>query len=92
VGLDLPFPESGLTPCYLLYGVMGIDATPAGLRIAPKLPRALSYAVVHGLSWRGIEKMSIRVTRTSAVVSGVANGRAFRRTLSLGARGVAVFR
>ena len=92
VGLDLPFPESGLTPCYLLYGVMGIDATPAGLRIAPKLPRALSYAAVHGLSWRGIEKMSIRVTRTSAVVSGVANGRAFRRTLSLGARGVAVFR
>ena len=32
VGVDLPFPESGMVPCYVLYGVMGIEATAAGLR------------------------------------------------------------
>lgn len=87
VGVDLPFPESGMVPCYLLYGVMGIEATPAGLRIAPALPRGLTYAAVHGLSWRGVASMSVRVTRTSATVSGVVRGRLIRRVYPLGPRG-----
>ncbi len=90
VGADLPFPESGMVPCYFLYGVMGIDATQAGLRISPRLPKTLSYAAVHGLSWRGVSRMSVRVTRTTVVVSGVAKGKPFRRTYPLGPTGVAL--
>lgn len=74
VGLDLPFPESGLVPCYLLYGVIGVDATDAGLRIAPTLPKALPFAAVHGLSWRGAS-LSVRVTRTTVTVTGTARDR-----------------
>ena len=41
VGVDYPFPESGLVPCFFLYGVMGIHASPEGLQIKPNLPEAL---------------------------------------------------
>lgn len=68
VGTDYPFPESGLVPLYFLYGVMGIEATPDGLRITPNLPKALSYAEVKYLNWDGTD-LRIRVTRTTVEVT-----------------------
>lgn len=80
VGLDLPFPESGLVPCFFLYGVVGVEAAPAGLLIRPHLPRGLSYAGVEGINWHG-RTYSIRVTRSVVEVrrtGGWKNG-AIRR-------------
>ncbi len=73
VGVDLPFPESGLVPCYYLYGVIGVEATPEGLRIRPNLPVSLEYAGVQGLNWRGAT-LSIKVTTTSVEIQGTSAG------------------
>ena len=69
VGVDLPFPESALVPCYFLYGIIGIEPTPEGLRITPNLPKGLDYAEVDSLSWHG-KKLRVQVTRTSVEISG----------------------
>ncbi len=88
VGLDLPFPESGLVPCYLLYGVMGVEATAEGLRIAPRLPKPLPFAEARGLQWRG-HTLDLRVTRKDVTVSWMKSpGRPARRTYPLNKNGV----
>lgn len=66
VGTDIPFPESGLVPCAFLYAFLGIDADINGLRIAPNLPSALSYAGVRNLVYRGLP-LDIKVTRDGEV-------------------------
>ena len=82
VGVDYPFPESGLVPLYFLYGVIGVEAVPDGLRISPHLPKALAYAEVKGLHWRGMN-LSIRVTRSFAEIKGTdRNGKPFSRNLT----------
>ena len=68
VGTDIPFPESGLVPCFFLYGIMGIDADIEGLRIQPNLPSHLSYAEVKNLIYRGLP-LDIRVTPTSVEIT-----------------------
>lgn len=77
VGLDLPFPESGLAPCYYLYGVIGVEATPDGLKITPSLPRSLQYAGVRGLDWRGA-RVNVTVTASSVHIDGTdSDGKPF---------------
>jgi hypothetical protein len=66
-GTDIPFPESGLVPCWFLYGVMGIEATREGLAIRPNLPEALPWLTVRNVSYRGLT-LDVRVTPTSARV------------------------
>ncbi|MCC6730670.1 MAG: hypothetical protein IT208_15160 [Chthonomonadales bacterium] len=83
VGVDLPFPESGLVPCWFLYGVLGVEPTPAGLRIAPRLPSALTRAGVRGIDWRGM-RVTVTATRDSVRVEGRRrDGRPYRRTLRI---------
>lgn len=89
-GTDIPFPESGLVPCWLLNGVLGVEPTPAGLRIAPRLPEGLEWAGIRNLGWRGMT-LDVRVTRRAAQVSGVSDGRPFRWTRALGADGSVLF-
>jgi hypothetical protein len=79
VGVDLPFPESGLVPCFFLYGVIGAEAEPGGLRITPRLPKALTFAEVRGVEWRGY-RFTIRVQRDSVRVSATTRtGKPFYR-------------
>lgn len=40
VGIDAEFFESSLVPSIVVYGFLGIDATPDGLAIHPRLPQA----------------------------------------------------
>ncbi|MGB9876466.1 MAG: alpha-L-rhamnosidase N-terminal domain-containing protein [bacterium] len=68
VGTDIPFPESGLVPCFFLYGIMGIDADIEGLRIQPNLPSHLSFAEVKNLIYRGLP-LDIKVTPTSVEIT-----------------------
>jgi hypothetical protein len=83
VGVDYPFPESGMVPCYFLYGVMGIDATPGGLRIRPQLPTALTYAEVRDVHWRGMT-LRIRVTNAEVEIDGFdARRKPLRRTFAI---------
>jgi len=92
VGLDLPFPESGMVPCYYLYGVIGVEATPEGLRIRPNLPVSLRYAGVRGLDWRGA-KVNLNVTSTSVEVDGVGkDGKPFELKRDITPGGSVVFK
>jgi hypothetical protein len=68
VGVDLPFPESGLVPTYFLYGMMGISVDVEGLKIKPNLPSALKFAEVENLCYRNLP-LKIRVTRDSVEIT-----------------------
>jgi hypothetical protein len=54
VGLDIPFPESGLVPTWFLYGLAGVQPGPEGLWIAPRLPSELPWLVIRNLTFRGL--------------------------------------
>lgn len=53
VGIVREFPESGLVPFYFVDGVMGLQPTPAGLRIAPAIPKAWGLATVRDFYFAG---------------------------------------
>ena len=79
VGVDYPFPESGMVPCYLLYSIVGSEATPTGLRITPHLPHAMPWAEVRHVVWRG-QTLTIRVGPKTVDVSGTDRaGRPIKR-------------
>jgi hypothetical protein len=79
VGVDYPFPESGLVPCYFLYGIMGIEATNEGLRITPRLPKALTWAEVKYLHWHGT-RLRVRVTPSEVFIAEIgADGKTLRK-------------
>lgn len=59
-GTDIPFPESGLVPCWFVYGVAGVNATSQGLVISPRLPKQLPWLVIRNLQYRGLT-MDLRV-------------------------------
>jgi hypothetical protein len=78
VGVDYPFPESGLVPCYLLYSIVGLEATPEGLRITPRLPQSMPWAEVQHVVWRG-RTLTVRVSPKSVDVTGTnRSGKSFR--------------
>lgn len=86
VGLDIPFPESGLVPLWFLYGVMGLEPTPQGLRIKPNLPDALQFCQLSNVSYRHLP-LTIRVTRKEARISCQASGYEFKQAMRLGPDG-----
>ena len=93
LGLDAEFVETTLVPLTFLYGFLGIDATPKGLVIEPKLPKALDRAGVRGLTYRGAElaitaapaKITVQCTRNPGNRSFLLGGRrvtgTFERTV-----------
>ena len=64
VGADIPFPESGLVPCWFVFGVVGAQVDAAGLHIKPALPQALGRAGVRNLAWAG-QTWTITVERAA---------------------------
>jgi hypothetical protein len=87
VGVDYPFPESGMVPCFLLYGILGLDATPAGLQITPRLPQSLPFAETRHVVWRGAT-LSVRVTPTTVELRGrKRDGSIFTRSATLSETG-----
>lgn len=69
VGVDWPFPESGLVPSAVLYTFIGVDAGVDGLTINPRLPDHFDYMGIRNVSYRGWN-LDIRVTRDSVRVEG----------------------
>ncbi|MGC9003111.1 MAG: GH116 family glycosyl hydrolase [bacterium] len=67
VGVDLPFPESGLVPTFFIYGIMGINADVEGLKIKPNLPSALKFAEVENLCYGNLP-LKIRVTKNTVEI------------------------
>lgn len=72
VGTDYPFAESGLVPLYFLYGIIGLEPKPESLHITPRLPKALEFASVRDVSWRGA-KLRVRVTPTTVDIDGTTS-------------------
>lgn len=62
VGVDTPFPESGLVGSAYLYAFVGLDPHPDRLRIRPVIPAALGVVGVDNLMWHG-HRLRIRVER-----------------------------
>jgi hypothetical protein len=90
VGVDVPFPESGLVPCWLLYGVLGVDATSQGLVIRPNLPAGMPWAEVDNLGYHGLP-LTIRATRDEVTITCHAVGHELDWRQKLDADGRAVF-
>ena len=96
LGIDAEFVETTLVPLTFLYGFLGIDASPDGLVIEPKLPKELDRAGVRGLTYRGVEltitampgKITVQCTRNPRNRSFLLSGRRvsgkFERTIDGG--------
>jgi len=69
VGTDVPFPESGLVPCYLLYEVAGLQPSAKGLWIAPRLPSDLPWIEIRNIQYRG-RRIDVRVTHHDVTLKG----------------------
>lgn len=90
VGLDVPFPESGMVPCWVLYGMMGIEPTASGLRIEPNLPQDLEFCSVRNVSYRNLP-LTIRVTREDVRISCDHEGYEFGEVYPLDEKGSVLF-
>lgn len=69
VGVDIPFPESGLAPGTFLEAIAGVEAHPDALLITPRLPAALDHIGVRNMSWRG-RIVDLRITRDRVSLRG----------------------
>jgi len=90
VGVDVPFPESSLVPCWLLYGVMGVQPTNRGLEIAPRLPSALPWLEIKNVAYHGL-LLDLRADRQEVTVSCSVPGYEFTWRKALPASGKVVF-
>lgn len=90
VGTDIPFPESALVPCWLLYGVMGIQATPDGLEIAPKLPKGMPWFEIRNVAYHGLA-LSIRTDGKTVTVTCTDLSHRFTWRRVLGSGGKVLF-
>jgi hypothetical protein len=75
-GTDIPFPESGLVPCWFLYGVAGVQANVDGLTIAPRLPAALPWLEIRNVQYRNLT-FDVRVTNRQVTLTGRQPGQEF---------------
>ncbi|MBC7286773.1 MAG: hypothetical protein H5T86_01770 [Armatimonadetes bacterium] len=91
VGVDVPFPESSLVACWLVYGVAGISASSRGLEIAPRLPRDWPALAVENVGYRGLP-LVVEVTRREVTVRCEAPGHQFVWRRPLGAEGKVIFK
>lgn len=69
VGVDIPFPESGLAPASFLYAFIGLQATPTRLSVRPRLPGAIDWVSVTNVAYRG-RTLGIKVDRQHVEVTG----------------------
>lgn len=90
VGVDIPFPESGLVPCYLLYGVLGAQATSRGLEIAPRLPKSVPWVEIQNVAYHGLP-LTIHADRREVAIRCEQPGYQFQWRRKLGPQGKAVF-
>ena len=90
VGTDIPFPESGLVPCWLLYGLLGVQASCEGLIIVPRLPGDIPSAEVRNVAYRGL-LLDIAATREQVTVSCRQPGYEFTWRKDLDEHGGALF-
>jgi len=79
LGIDAEFVESAMVPLVLLYGFLGISATPGGLTVAPRLPAALDWLGVRHLRYAG-GHYHVHATRQRVTVMDADTGRS--RTLA----------
>ena len=83
VGTSIPFPESGLVPAYFLHGLVGVNATPNGLVIDPRLPKGMQFAGVKHVRYHG-KPLTIKAFRDHAEVTREDTGKMVRLPLKPG--------
>ncbi len=89
-GTDIPFPESGLVPCWLVYGVLGASADTRGLSIHPNLPTGIPWIEIDNMKFHGIQ-FNIRATRKDVTIKCTQPGHKFNITKKLDANGSVTF-
>ncbi len=71
VGVDVPFPESGLVPGWVLYGLLGVQPTREGLLIEPRLPATQPFIEAHNIRYAD-SNLFIHVDRQAISVRAVS--------------------
>lgn len=89
-GTDIPFPESGLVPCWFLYGLAGVQPNADGLTVAPRLPGALPWLEIRNVQYRNLT-FDIRVTNRQVTLTGRRPGQEFVWRRDVPAGGKVVF-
>jgi hypothetical protein len=86
VGLDIPFPESGLVPTWFLYGCAGVSARADGLHVAPNLPPSLPWLAIRNIAYRNLT-LTLLATNDSVELTSTTPGYEFtwQRELTPGA-------
>ncbi len=79
VGVDLPFPESGLVPASMLYVFMGVMPEVDGLRITPRLPAGVDFIACSSVAY-GPATLTIRVEHDKVRLTGMAGERSIELT------------
>ncbi len=91
VGVDLPFPESGLVPASVLYAFMGVMPDALGLSITPRLPGAIEWMQC-GPVCIGPARLTIRVDSQRVTITGNSGDRPINLAIAYTAgAGVRVF-
>ena len=75
LGVQGPFPESGLVPLFALEGFLGVEPVSGGLRVTPRLPSGWDSFRVSGVCFAG-ETFDIEAVRAGvAKIETDADGR-----------------
>ncbi len=77
LGIDAEFVETAMVPLVLLYGFLGIEATAEGLRIRPRLPKAVERLGVRFLRY-GERRYHVLATREGVWIEDAETGQGRR--------------
>lgn len=83
VGVEGEFPESGIVPCFLLHGVMGLEPTASGLLVRPGLPGSLQWVRCRNVCYAG-DLYTFEVNRDRVLVRRQKDGKMLQKALVRG--------
>ncbi len=83
VGVEGEFPESGLVPCFMLHGIMGLEPSACGLVIHPRLPSSIQWVRCRNVTYGG-ELYTFEVRAETVTVRRQKDGASVTKRLSGG--------
>jgi len=83
VGVEGEFPESGLVPCFVMHGLMGLHPGPARMVVEPRLPAEISFLRCRNVCYAGA-LYTVEVTRERVTFTRQKDGRRFVKPVTGG--------
>lgn len=82
-GVEGEFPESGLVPCILLHGFMGVRPTASGLVVSPALPHTIEWLRCRNVCFAGT-LYTIHTTATHVSLTRQRDGKRVTKSVVRG--------